>query len=272
MPNHRSPTVPEVTAPPADDHRTPSNSTGADHHAQVDRFEAEVERFASVVALGHLDAPVAACPGWDIRKLVGHLGTVHRWAHQAAATGHQPERARPTVPEGDAPALAAWIRDGAATLATTLRGLDPDAPTWHPFTVAQVAGLWPRRQAQETLVHRWDAEHAAGMVTPIDPPFAADGIDEYFEVILPRVVVREQVELPTSTLHVHCTDTPGEWLVRAVDGQVELTRAHAKGDAALRGPAESLLLRLWGRPVAPDAVDVVGDADAAADWLALGGA
>ena len=51
-----------------------------------------------------------------------------------------------------------------------------------------------------------------------------------------------------------------------------MRREHAKGDAALRGPAESLLLRLWGRAVPDGSVDLVGDPDAASAWLALGGA
>ena len=42
-----------------------------------------------------------------------------------------------------------------------------------------------------------------------------------------------------------------------------MTREHAKGDAALRGRAEDLLLTLWRRPVPAGAVDVVGDPAAA---------
>ena len=49
------------------------------------------------------------------------------------------------------------------------------------------------------------------------------------------------------TMHVHCTDTAGEWLVRlAADGLV-LTREHAKGDVAVRGPAADLFLLLTRR-------------------------
>ena len=46
-----------------------------------------------------------------------------------------------------------------------------------------------------------------------------------------------------------------------------MTREHAKGDVAFRGPAESLLPFLWGRDGGP--VDIVGDETVAARWREL---
>ena len=47
----------------------------------------------------------------------------------------------------------------------------------------------------------------------------------------------------------------------------DVTREHAKGDCALRGAASDLLLVLWRRrPMST--IDVVGDADVAARFLA----
>ena len=232
-----------------------------DASTYLDHVRRDARRVAEVVRTGPLDAGVPACPGWSLRDLVTHLGDVHRWAAMAARTAQRPVEAeldRP--PAGGSDELAAWIVEGADRLAATLEGLEPSAPTWHPFPVAKVAGLWPRRQAHETAVHRWDAESAVGDVTPIDATLASDGIDEYFELGLPRLVVREGVRLPDGSLHVHCTDVDGEWLVTSADGGLHVRREHAKGDAALRGPAEVLLLALWGRD-APgrDALEVVGD-------------
>ena len=121
-------------------------------------------------------------------------------------------------------------------------------------------------------MHRWDAESAAGTTTPIDAALASDGIDEYFELGLPRVVVREGVALPAGSLHVHCTDVEGEWLVREEGGALELRREHAKGDAAVRGPAEVVLLTLWGRGTdRAGELEVIGDRSVADAWLALPG-
>jgi hypothetical protein len=75
--------------------------------------------------------------------------------------------------------------------------------------------------------------------------------------------VRPDKALPGS-VHLHCTDSEGEWLVHP-DGRVEAI--HAKGDAAIRGPASDLLLALYTR-VPLSAVEVIGDAGLAAELVA----
>jgi hypothetical protein len=51
-------------------------------------------------------------------------------------------------------------------------------------------------------------------------------------------------------------------LIRFEPGGIVAERGHAKGDAAVRGPAAELLLWLWGRrPL--DGLDVIGDRSAA---------
>lgn len=250
------------------------SDSATDSAASIDHLthlRHDVERIADIVEGGPLEAPVAACPGWALADLVIHLGNVHRWANAAITTAAQPT-VKPEPPAREGAALAGWLRDGLAQLAASLASIDPTAPTWHPFPAPKVGGLWPRRQAQEAFVHRFDAEQAVGEVTSMDPLLAADGIDEYFGVMLPRVVTRENLTLPSTSLHVHCTDTHGEWIVRSVDNTVELERIHAKGDAALRGPAAALLLRLWSRPVGAGEIETIGSTDAADAWLALGGA
>ncbi len=120
-------------------------------------------------------------------------------------------------------------------------------------------------------MHRWDAERAVGLDATIDPSLAADGIDEYFELAIPSLVVRG-IAVPSGSLHVHCTDVDGEWLVTSDDGEYRMIRAHEKGDAALRGPAEPILLRLWGRDSnRADELSPVGDESVLADWLAIAG-
>lgn len=236
----------------------------------LDSVADDVERVVAVIEHGDLTAPVAACPGWDVRRLVEHLGVIHRWAHHCAVHAAPPDDTNPFDP-GDRD-LAEWFRDGATILGDTLRGLDPDAPTWHPFTVARVASVWPRRQAHETAMHRWDAQAAVGEPDPLDPELASDGIDEYFEVAVPRLIKRERLTVPAGSFHVHCTDVDGEWLVWNEDGEYRMKRAHEKGDAALRGPAELILLRLWGRESPrDDELSPVGDESAMAGWLAFAG-
>jgi len=70
------------------------------------------------------------------------------------------------------------------------------------------------------------------------------------------------------SIHLHCTDGDGEWLVRLGADAVVVTREHAKGDVALRAPASELLLFLWGRRDA-SAGEVFGDASVLERWQQL---
>jgi uncharacterized protein (TIGR03083 family) len=250
----------------------PSTAGGnGDRDWYLEHLTADIERFAAAVRHGPLEAPISGCPDWDLRQLTAHMGVIHRWARHCAANGAPPESREPYHPEPglDADALADWLVSGGEALVDVLRTIDLDGPTWHPFLAAKLGRVWPRRQAHETSIHRWDAEHATGASTPLDPELASDGIDEYLDLVMRRNVTRESVTLPAGSLHLHCTDAHGEWLVTLDDG-FQLERAHAKGAAALRGPAEALLLRLWNRDSdRADELSPVGDDGVLAAWLGL---
>ena len=79
-------------------------------------------------------------------------------------------------------------------LADDLAAADPGDDTWHVFPVEQKMWVWARRQAQETAMHRWDAEMATHGTSSLDRVLAAEGVQEYFELGLPRVLSREGVE------------------------------------------------------------------------------
>jgi uncharacterized protein (TIGR03083 family) len=230
----------------------------------------DLDHFAAAVEHGPPDAPIAGCPGWTLLDLGEHLGEVHRWVLGALAVGAPPPAHDDPAPDGSA-ARAEWLRAGSARLLDALLSLDPAMPTWHPFPVApKVAGLWRRRQAQEASVHRWDAERAAGGQPTIDAAFASDGIDEYFTVMLPRLLLRENRRTPASRLAVAVTDTATRWVVDGTTGLPALLPSGVEADAEIRGDAASVLLRLWGRP--SEGVELDGARTVAEDWLALGGA
>lgn len=70
------------------------------------------------------------------------------------------------------------------------------------------------------------------------------------------------------SVHIHCTDVAGEWTIRETSDGFEVSREHAKGDCAIRGAAVDVLAVLTGQ--APlSSVDVVGDADVAARFVAV---
>ncbi|MCU1366501.1 MAG: hypothetical protein JWN39_2140 [Ilumatobacteraceae bacterium] len=224
--------------------------------------DAAALRTAAVTA--GLDAQVPSCPGWTIADLLRHVGEVHLFWSTIVRTraASVSDVARPTTVE-DAVALAAFDAR-LADLLSILGDTEPTTSVW-TWSDDHTVGFVQRRMAHETAVHRWDAEGAAGTITPIAAALASDGIDEFLEHFLPDVL--DGSEPVGGSVHIHCGDVAGEWTIRPNDDGYDVTREHAKGDCALRGPASDLLLVLWRR-LGTDAIDVVGDAGVAARFVA----
>jgi uncharacterized protein (TIGR03083 family) len=201
-----------------------------------------------------LDARVPSCPDWDVADLLGHMGRVYRWA-AACVEANAPVSPRdlPSPPARDA--RVAWVQSGADRILEVLdQPADTPAWTWAP---GGTVGFWQRRQAHETAVHRVDAELATGPPTPVDQELAVDGIDEWL-ALLPNRLGAPPITGTGETVHLHCTDGDGEWLLRLGADGLEVEPIHAKGDVAVRGPASDLLLVMMGRQ-ALDTVEVLGD-------------
>lgn len=237
----------------------------------------DTSRLAACVEQGDLDVAVAACPGWDLRQLAVHTGSVHRWATHAIQTGAPPAETAGHEPDPNASSedLGAWLRLGAGVLSDVLATTPPDADTWHPFPAEQKAWVWSRRQAMETMMHRWDAETATTGSSDLDPTCALTGLGEFFEMLLPGTLIREDRPAPDRSLHVHCTDEglddgEGEWIVWGEGGEYRVEAVHRTGDAAIRGSAEAVLLAVMGRTDG-STLDMVGDPAAVSAWLELPG-
>jgi uncharacterized protein (TIGR03083 family) len=203
-----------------------------------------------------METTVPSCPEWTLRDLAHHLGSHHRWV---AGNLDQPPDGKSFKRREEPPADEAipdWLEAGAEMLATKLAATDPAKPcwTWVPFDDS--VGFWARRTTHETAMHRWDAQNAGSAVDAIDAELAADGVDEYLGIL---GAFRGRRFPEAGSIHLHSTDTPGEWLVRLDAEGLQLTREHAKGDVAVRGPASDVLLVLMGRKTM-GAVDVFGEA------------
>jgi uncharacterized protein (TIGR03083 family) len=222
------------------------------------------------------DLDVPTCPGWHIGSLVSHTGRGHRWAAANLESGRR-VRFRELAAAPDEPAaLPSWYREGLAHLLGVIDEVDPLAPVWtFGSSGGQRAWWWARRMAQETGIHRWDADHAAGE-TParFDPEVAAAGVDEYLADFLPRLAPERFGGLGGS-LHLHTTDAEGEWVIDLDQPGSPVRREHAKSDTAVRGPASDLLLWLWNRQPAAGHLDVFGTSrlrPAGCAWPSEGGA
>ncbi len=156
------------------------------------------------------------------------------------------------------------------------------------------AAFWARRQAHETMVHRADAELAAGRPVVLDPELAADAIDEWLTIMAgPRYGRPDarQAALPDSASLCVSAIAPdqrgtgsGQWLISNAGGGVvvegmagDAVRAGrdtpgpgAPGpDLTVSGPPDQLLLVLLRRiPAAAAAMTVTGDATLLTGWLA----
>lgn len=205
-------------------------------------------------------ATVAPCPGWDRTHLLRHLGGLYSWVQVQAARGPDERvgfKGAERPPEGDA--MPAWVAAQLTGAVAAMESMDLEA-TW-PTWAGPRPGTWfPRRLAQETAVHRWDAVGGA-----VDAALAVDGIDELLEIFLPRVPA-ERLEGASGTIHLHATDIEGEWLVRLSPDGITSEHGHAKGDVALRGSASDLLLWAWNRVPVDDRFTVFGDDAPLTTW------
>jgi uncharacterized protein (TIGR03083 family) len=228
-------------------------------------YVAAVRREGSAVvaaaSLG-LDSAVPACPGWTTDDLVVHLGRL--WAYVASLLSSRATEAsqRPPLPEGDRLAVVSDLLDD---LVGQLAALEPQTPVWNWSGEPDVAQFWARRMAHEAAVHRFDAQQAHGVAQPIDEDLASDGLDEFIDVLIPRVLSRDAAEL-----------TPGTLVLRTADGErvlaltsTGLHRADAAGPGAtvVGGTASALLLACLGR-LAWSSLEVEGDPSVLDGWSA----
>ena len=156
----------------------------------------------------------------------------------------------------DGAKLCDWFEEGADELVKTIRSLDPDdvCPNFNPGSPSAVR-WWIRRQLHETTVHRWDVESAYRATTPIDPPVALDGIDEFLDTF----VRTRGKHLLDATAVIETTRPKRRWALTpaAKPGRIDVAADRPPADdtsvTLIKGRPESLLLALWGRLSVADA-------------------
>jgi uncharacterized protein (TIGR03083 family) len=208
------------------------------------------------------DAPV---PGtsWDVRRLVTHVGGVHRWAADIVDSGRNSGdtpagRAVGSGPDDDE--LVEWFHNGHAALVETLRAAPDDVDCFTFLPAESPRHFWARRQSHETAIHRADAQGAAGVVSPFDAPFAQDGIGELLHGFARR---RSNAIERAATVGLAAADGPS-WLITLGGERIEADCGKVDDtDLTVRGLSSDLYLWLWNRPC--DAV-VEGDMDVAKLW------
>ncbi|PBC67391.1 uncharacterized protein (TIGR03083 family) [Streptomyces sp. TLI_235] len=236
---------------------------------------ADFARLRSVVPLAP-SAAVPTCPGWTVADLARHVGTVYLHKTAAMREGAEPE---PWPPKALAEEEPLTLLDRAhATLLAEFAAHRPEDPAGSWYSPDPTVGFWIRRMAQETVIHRIDAELGTGQpVAPVPADLAVDGIDELLKVFV-AYSVAEWGDYFTDVLG----DSPGRdyevrtegaaWRMRSGPGL--FTAEGGPGrigggavDAVVSGPPAAVLRWVWNRQDADPSPGVVveGDPEAVAE-------
>jgi uncharacterized protein (TIGR03083 family) len=212
-----------------------------------------------------LDAPVPTCPDWDVEALVRHVCLVYSRAEYVVShrITQRPEEF-PAVPDGEPlAALEAMLDD----LVTALQEADADTAVFvWPDNVEPNAAFWARRMAHESSVHRFDAQIAHAMPQPIDSELAADGIEEFLDVIAPMLFDRNDGTGPMGTVQLLSSDDVS-WCLGLEPDSVERLEVVSEPSVSARGTSSTLLLAAYGR-VPWTSLTVEGDIELLNKWTA----
>lgn len=216
----------------------------------LDSLEQDYQRLLELAERGDLTAKVPSCPEWTLDDLVEHVALVYLHKVEVMQRGEFPaEWPPPRGPESSAQLLercyAALRKEFAERI-----------PADHAFTwygPDQTVGFWIRRMAQETVIHRVDAELAAGEpIAPIPGDIAVDGIDDVLGTCLAYASVAWpdafEGQLPAGGETVLVKAGESAWLV-TLGEQITVTSAAADtvADATVEADADDLLLWAWRR-------------------------
>ena len=211
-----------------------------------------------------LTVPVPTCPGWTMGDLVFHVAEVYLHKVTVMRTGEWPEQWPPPGAEQEAELPLLGRAYGELIAEFSARQPADATPTW--YDPDQTVAFWIRRMAQETVIHRIDAELAAGLpVTPVPDDLAVDGVDEVLKRFLGYdVEALDQVKgghLATDGSQDTITVLAGQtaWAVRPSPHQVVVDDGASENPRVVIQAAPDPMLRwLWGRG-GNDAVRLTGD-------------
>src|SRR5437868_15520505 len=218
----------------------------------LDCLAADFARLRAVVPTA-LSAEVPSCPGWTVTDLSRHVGKVYLHKTMAMRKGGEPDQWPPKGLEGEEP--LALLDRAYADLLDEFDAHKPEDPSGTWYGPDQTVGFWIRRMAQETVIHRIDAELGAGQpVAPVPDDLAVDGIDELLKVFVAYSVVRWGNYftdiLAGSPGRTYTVRTDGAaWRVRTGPGlfAVEDGAGDDAADVTVSGPPTAVLRWVWNR-------------------------
>jgi len=227
---------------------------------------------------GHLAAPVPTCPDWTVADLTRHVGEVYLHKVEMMRQGKHPEGWPPdSFREAEPVGL---LTRGYGELVAEFAARHPQDVTKTWYDPDQTVRFWIRRMAQETVIHRIDAELGAGAaVAPIPDDLAIDGIDELLNTFVaysfsqwPEDFTEALKDSPGHTYAINAAET--SWTITT--SPTDLTVAGGPGtaftipdtpDVVVSGSPANILRWAWNRetPNTPTPLTIKGTPEALAE-------
>jgi uncharacterized protein (TIGR03083 family) len=240
-----------------------------EHSRFLDCLDSDFARLRAVVPTD-LAAAVPTCPGWTVADLTRHMGEVYLHKTLAMREGAEPEQWPPKGLADEEP--VALLDRTYADLRAEFAARKPEEPAGTWYSPDQTVGFWIRRMAQETVIHRIDAELGTRQpVAPVPDDLAIDGIDELLKVFVaysvagwPDYFTDALAGSPGRTYSIRAGDAA--WRVRTAPAlfAVEDDAGDGAADVDVSGSPMAVLRWVWNREGEGEAsgVTVAGGPDA----------
>ena len=213
-------------------------------------LNADYQLLASAIPETPVDVP--SCPGWSTNDLAKHMAHVYLGQAYVVETGSQAENKEHLAPYPRTEDFMEFMSWGFAAITKALDINRPERPTWSWHHSDQSVDFWFRRMAHETVIHRIDAEQAAGEVSTIDQDLALDGVDEVLDFLPLLGSWPEAPNVAFGIVSIVASTKNGSkiWDMHFTNEAATVSvadQANASARLVISGDAEAMDLYLWGR-------------------------
>jgi uncharacterized protein (TIGR03083 family) len=241
-------------------------------------------RLADAAVAAGSDAAVPTTPGWTVADLVEHVGQTQHWVAEIIERRITDPAQLPTemaVLPADPREWQAWLSESAQRVASACSDDALDAPVFNAAGDERSGTrFWLTSVLNETVVHGFDAENAAGRPVDINADIAGPLISNHFAMLtsptwaMLRSESAHAIRGTGQTLQWVATDPAddaGAWSVERRPDGATWQPGTRPAEVTVTGPAGSLLLTLTRRlPLTggeATGISIDGDAGLVRHWL-----
>jgi uncharacterized protein (TIGR03083 family) len=218
-------------------------------------------------AIPDIPVDVPSCPGWNTDDLAKHMAHVYLGQAFVVETGSQAENKEHLAPYPRTEDFLEFMGWGFDAITKALDINRPERSTWSWHRSDQTVDFWFRRMAHETVIHRIDAELAAGAVTPVDEALALDGVDEVLDFLPLMGSWPEVPNIDFGIVSIVASTKNGSkvWDLNFTSEAATVSavaESHADARLVISGDAKAMDLYLWGRIDSSDSrISITGEGE-----------